>query len=162
MKITQFRTGVCAATVILLLGGESAPAATSAPTAGTAYTNELVSLGRETDRLDTWLIRIGVLQAVIFLAQFIAFIVQAIKLHQTVEAARKQAVDMSRSVEHAARGATAMETVAGALTSSTNITTELLNLQKEVFRKNLRAYLTVSLQAYLPENQAKIIATKCE
>jgi hypothetical protein len=121
------------------------PAAASAP--------EFASLEGETQRLDTSLIRIGELQAGIFLLQLIAFVVQAVKLHQTMEVARQQGGALTTSLEHTARSAAAMETVAAAMRTNAETTTELLQLQKDVFEKNLRAYLTPQLGAVVPEDR---------
>src|SRR6202158_885782 len=78
---------------------------------------------RETFEFDHWLIGIGLLQALIFAFQFVAFAIQAKKLDETVKAAKDQADDMKRSVDHAARGANAMEAVAESMTISARTTT---------------------------------------
>jgi hypothetical protein len=98
-----------------------------------------------------WLIRIGIFQAVIFSLQLIAFVVQAMKLNETAKLARAQADDMRHSIEHAARGATAMESVAQAMTENTENTTQLLGLQRLVFSRQLRAYLVPQLLAYVAQ-----------
>lgn len=108
--------------------------------------------GDETVRLDDWLIRLGMVQAAIFLLQLAAFIYQGRKLRDTVETARQQAQDFRASIDHSARGANAMETVAQALLSNTQIATQLLTLQRDAFRKQLRAYLSLQLQSHIPEN----------
>jgi len=111
------------------------------------------SASDETVRLDTWLIRLGIAQSLVFLLQLAAFIYQGRKLRETVETARNQAQDMRQSIEHSARGASAMETVASALLINTQTATQLLTLQKEVFRKQLRAYISVQFQGHIPENR---------
>lgn len=75
------------------------------------------------------------------------------KLNETVKLARTQADDMRRSIEHAARGATAMESVAQALIVNTENTTQLLGLQRMVFSRQLRAYLVPLLLAYVAQDK---------
>lgn len=89
----------------------------------------------------------------IFSLQLVAFVVQAMKLNETAKLARTQADDMRRSIEHAARGATAMESVAQALIANTENTTQLLGLQRMVFSRQLRAYLVPLLLASIAQDK---------
>ena len=107
----------------------------------------------ETVRLDAWIIRLGLLQAAIFALQLIAFWYQGRKLNETVKVARQQSTDMQASIGHAARGAAAMEQLAEAMLTNTQTATNLLALQRDVFRKQLRAYVSPQFQGYVPENR---------
>ena len=110
------------------------------------------SAATETQRFDRWVIFIGLAQAFIFVCQFLAFAIQAKKLDETVQAAKAQSLDMQRSIVESARAASAMETVAEALTANTRTAAELLQLQRDVFQKQLRAYINVQLLGVAPEN----------
>ena len=102
-----------------------------------------------------WLIRIGVFQGVIFALQLVAFIAQAMKLNETVRISRAQSDDVRHSVEHAARGASAMEAVADAMAANTRNSSALLELQKMVFSKQSRAYLIPLFGTHIHENKEK-------
>jgi Sec-independent protein translocase protein TatA len=110
----------------------------------------------ETSRTNQWLIAIGVGQLIVFLGQLLVFGYQAKKLRETVDAAAEQATEMRLSVAEAARAATAMERLADQMTRTAEANAQAFANQKEVFQKQLRAYINLNgqaLVAQLPDAQ---------
>jgi hypothetical protein len=100
---------------------------------------------QEVIKLDSWLIFIGVTQAIIFVLQLFVFGYQAWKLHQTVKAAAQQGGDMTRSAD-------AMEKFAASAAIASKAATESVATTKETMTRLLRAYLCVNFGAAAFQN----------
>lgn len=88
-----------------------------------------------------WTRALGVLAGLQLLALLLhagIFGYQAKKLKQTVDTATSQSVEMQRSIAEAARAATAMENVA-------NATANNATMVRDIFHKQIRAYLAVDI-----------------
>ncbi len=96
---------------------------------------------RATIKFNAWLVRIGVLQLVVFLLQLFVFGYQALKLRQSVEAAAQQSSDMKESISQATRAANAMEKSANAAT----IASENVVVVTQRTAQQMRAYLCVNI-----------------
>jgi hypothetical protein len=103
--------------------------------------------------VDGWTIFIGLCTVLILAVQAWVFFRQAFRLRQTVEAMDAQSKDTKLSIAQANRAAVAMEGVAGSLAESTAITSGMVSNQKEFWRQQMRAYVSVDPGTYFRQKQ---------
>lgn len=101
------------------------------------------------------LVRVGILQLVVFVLQLAVFGFQAYKLQQTVKASAEQASDMKASVRESARAADAMEKVAMNSMRGAQHASESVTALKERTAQQMRAYLSIDIGSAVYQERGK-------
>src|ERR1700730_18259239 len=94
---------------------------------------------------------IGVVQALVFLLQLFVFWCQAVKLRESVDAAKAQSKDMERSTEQTTRAANAMEISSKAATLASQAATARIGLATS----QMSAYLSVVIGSGVFQESAR-------
>ena len=100
---------------------------------------------------------LSVLTLLVLALQMGAFVYQGVKLRQTVTAVADQAADMKQSVAEAARAATAMETVGEHIGRSAQAAIDSVELTRQRWAQQMRAYVTVIVNQAVYQDRANNI-----
>lgn len=116
--------------------------------------DKLVSDQQNAD-INRQLVRVGILQLVVFVLQLLVFGFQAYKLQQTVKASAEQSSDMKASIRESARAADAMERVAMNSMRAAQHASESVIALKERTAQQMRAYLSIDVGSAIYQEQSK-------
>lgn len=117
-------------------------------------TDKLASDQQNVD-INRQLVRVGILQFVVFVLQLAVFGFQAYKLQQTVKASAEQASDMKASIRESARAADAMEKVAMNSMRAAQHASESVTALRERTAQQMRAYLSIDIGSAIYQERGK-------